>query len=114
MKSYLGDDGIWYSPAQRTAVHAALMRLIDAGEYIPKKVCAKCGQTEGIIDFHHRNYSHPYLFMDELCWRCHMMEHLNYRYPAEYLKYRKAILAGVKFAPVFTRDFANLREHGIV
>jgi hypothetical protein len=43
-----------------------------------------------------------------------MMEHLNYRYPAEYLKYRKAILAGVKFAPVFTRDFANLREHGIV
>ncbi len=114
MKSYLGDNGVWYTPAQRSAVDAQLHACISRGEYVPKKVCSKCGQDKGIIQFHHKNYSHPYRFMVELCWRCHMMEHLRHRYPEQAAAYDAQIVAGVKFAPVFTHDFEQLREHGIV
>ena len=113
MKSYLGDDGIWYTPEQRAAVDAQLKEAIARGEYVPKKVCSKCPQDQGIIQFHHKNYSHPFKFMVELCWRCHMMEHLRHRFPAQVAAYEAQVKAGVKFPPVYSHDFKQLRQHGI-
>ncbi len=113
MKSYLGDDGIWYTAAQRHAVDVQLQGCIERGEYVPKKVCSKCGQDKGIIHFHHKNYSHPFAFMVELCWRCHLILHLAHRFPEQAAAYDAQIAAGVKFPPVFSHDIKQLREHGI-
>ncbi|HLK60325.1 MAG TPA: hypothetical protein VKU00_27435 [Chthonomonadaceae bacterium] len=103
MKSYNG-----FSPAQRTRALAWLKKEYEAGRRQPPTVCQACGQTEGIIEAHSEDYSEPYgdhIGAYSFCYTCHMMLHCRFRNPQAWERYKEAIRRGVRYRPVYRRDF---------
>lgn len=106
---------------------ARSMGLLEA----PTK-CRCCGQTEGILHTHNKNYDVTLLLVpkiingtatqDEvnqvkevlvpLCWRCHMILHSKYRNLASYEKYFAEIKEGKQYPPVYKHNFEILKENG--
>ncbi len=109
MKSYKGWTG-----AQRTASLKKTNEAIRQG-IIPKpKKCKRCGQEQGIIQYHNHDYSDPIKYLEPLCWRCHMVLHSESRAPEACAKYWEEIGAGKTHPPVFSHNFKILEtDHGI-
>lgn len=98
----------------------------------PKK-CRVCGQTEGILMTHNKNYDVTLKYVPKmiagtatqeeieavkevlvpLCWRCHMIYHSKHRNPKAYKKYFEEVKDGKKvYPPVYHHDFNILKENG--
>jgi len=104
-----------WTGAQRAAMAQKTKAAREAGEIPYPSKCNRCGQVEGIIQYHNHDYSHPTKFLEELCWRCHMVHHSRYINPQACIDYWEAIAQGKQFPPVYAHDFGILaREHGIV
>ena len=63
-----------------------------------------CRQTEGFIDAHHEDYDKPLEFLS-LCYTGHMMLHCQSKTPEAWERYKKAIRQGMRYRPVYRRDF---------
>ena len=99
MKDYNG-----FSAKKRQEVHNWLKAEVEAGRVEWPKQCEACGQDQGIIDAHHEDYDKPLEFIG-LCYTCHMMLHCRFRNPKAWERYKEAIRRGVRYRPVFRRDF---------
>lgn len=109
MRSYKG-----YTEQQRKESLKKTKQAIKDGVIPVASKCNRCGQDQGIIQYHNHDYSDPIKFLEELCWRCHMVHHSIHRAPKQCCKYWEAIAQGKRFDPVFKHDFAILaRDHGI-
>lgn len=108
MGSYKGFSGL-----QRMACHTLILRAVSDGLIPPATECARCGQKEGILQYHNENYD-QYMDVERLCWRCHMIHHSDHRCPVACAKYWETIKAGHQWPPVYRHDFTILaRDHGI-
>jgi hypothetical protein len=108
-----------FSGAERIAYDKVLKKEIAAGLYKPKGVCARCGQDKGVIDFHTEDYSLPikHEHIEELCVRCHMIQHSKRFAADKCAEYFALVAAGKRFPPVLNRRaifYVLEREHGIV
>ena len=110
---YKGKNGKWWSPEVRTKVGQEMRKLMKEGKFNPEMKCNKCGQTEGTIHIHNHDYSHPTRYVEVLCWRCHMMNHVEYKFPKEVQAYYDEVQAGKMYPPVYKHNMSILREHGI-
>lgn len=104
MNSYNG-----FSGERRMEVHRWLRAEERAGRLTWPTRCEACGQTEGIMDCHHENYDEPLSFVG-LCYRCHLMLHCRFRSPEAWKNYCDAIMSGVRYAALYTRDFGVIIE----
>ena len=103
-----------WSSEERQKMYQLTKRLL-AEQGIPLKPpkCNRCGQTEGIIEYHNNDYSHPTKYLEPLCYRCHMAIHCEDRVPEAVKKYFEQVKNGKTFPPVFSRNFAIVRrDHG--
>lgn len=109
MRDYKG-----WTHAQRMASLYKTKKAIAQGIIPPPTVCNRCGQTEGLIDYHNHDYSDPIIFLEPLCYRCHMVLHCEYRAPEICMKYWTEIDSGKRWPPIYTRNFAVIRkDHGL-
>lgn len=109
MKSYKQ-----WSKADRLASLKKTKAAIANGVIPEATKCNRCGQTEGIIQYHNHDYSDPIKFLESLCWRCHMIHHSVYRSPINCARYWEEICQGKMYPAVHKHDFAILaRDHGI-
>ena len=110
MRSYNG-----FSPAQRNAAQAWPNDQWRRGVLPRPSSCCACGQDEGIIDAHAENYSRPFtaekLMRFPLCYRCHLILHCRFQHPAAWDKYRAEVRRGVRFQPIWHRDFDRILTH---
>lgn len=87
---------------------------IASGELLPANVvgCNRCGQHEGLVTYHFPWYA-SIKYAEPLCWRCHMITHLERSQPALCEKYWDEIKGGKQYPPVYKHDFLILkRDHG--
>ncbi len=103
MNSYNG-----FSGEQRTQVQRFLREEERAGRLLWPTRCEACGQKEGVFDCHNEDYDKPLEYVG-LCYVCHMMLHCRFRAPESWRRYCEAIMMGVRFGPVHTRDFAFIK-----
>ena len=95
-------------------------------------MCRVCGQTEGILQTHNKDYDVTLALLPKmiagianeeeieavkevlvpLCWRCHMIYHSKYRNYAAYKKYFEEVKNGKMYPPVYHHDFNILKENG--
>ena len=109
MKSYKGWTG-----EERTKSLRKTNEAIRKGIIPPAKKCNRCGQEEGIIQYHNHDYSDPVKYLEPLCWRCHMVLHSEHRAPEACHRYWEAVAAGKRFPPVFKSNLLILKkDHGI-
>lgn len=109
---YKDKNGTWWSPKQRSESAKKTRQAIKDGLYTPKGVCQRCGQNEGRIDRHNHDYSHPYKFLEEVCYRCHMMIHMEYRAPEQVAEYFRQVEAGRQW-PATMSIAVVCRDHSI-
>lgn len=105
-----------WSAEERRISGEKTYEAIQKGKIPKPSKCNRCGQTEGIIDYHNRDYSHPTKFLEQMCVRCHMMLHSVFRSEAAVLKYWEEIKAGKRYPPVHDRRkiIAIIRrDHGV-
>lgn len=103
MKSYNGFDH-----SQRTAALRWIKKEWAEGRRALPSKCCVCGQAKGIIDAHSEDYSRPFgahIGQFELCFRCHMMIHCRFRNPKAFATYCEALAKGIRFAPMYSRNF---------
>lgn len=109
MKSYKG-----WTKEQRLASLKLTKAAIARGEIPPAKKCNRCGQTQGIIQYHNEDYSHPTKYLESLCQRCHLVHHSARRAPEACKRYWDSIKAGKMWPPIVGHPFTALRrDHGI-
>lgn len=122
---FKGTTGTWYSPQERKTMARETKRLRAQGqsETQPTGKCNRCGQTRGHVSFHNHDYSHPYKYLEELCWMCHQVVHAEVYAPkacAEYWAWIKQGNQSVPFSksnmnqvwPVMRNKFGIFRPRG--
>ena len=78
---------------------------------IPKPCkCNRCGQDEGIIDYHNEDYSHPTKYLEQLCFVCHLIHHSERRNPIGRRNYFAAVAFGYRAAPAYTRSLGIIAQ----
>lgn len=104
-----------WTGAERQASLKKFNEAIRAGEFPAKPdKCCKCNQTQGIMQWHNTDYSHPTKFCIGLCWRCHMMLHSEHLNGPAVRDYFIQCAAGKMWAAIFKQDFSILRrDHNI-
>lgn len=110
------DTGKAWSKDERNCMAGHTKLIQEQGDIPhPRKLgCARCGQKEGIIHYHNHDYDHPWLHLEPLCWRCHLILHSWNRDQEACQRYWDEIAAGKQYPPVMQNDLGILRrEHGI-
>lgn len=111
---FKGISGEWYSPEERKKQARVSKLLRSKGLYRPTGKCNRCGQTEGKVSYHNHDYSDPVQFLEELCWRCHMVVHAEVYAKPACDKYWEEIKNGKVYEPL---PFGNWKQlaawHGI-
>lgn len=100
---------------ERMAFCDLIDEAIATGELQPfnKCGCNRCGQTQGLGTYHSPWYA-SLKYAEPLCWRCHMITHMERRFPKECETYWAEVKAGKQYPPVFRSDFGILyRDHKI-
>jgi len=103
VKAYNG-----FTPEQRTKALYWLRKQQADGLRTRHVVCHVCGQTKGTIDDHSEDYSEPFgdnIGRFGLCFRCHMIVHCRFRAPESFETYRRLVMTGIRFAPIYGRNF---------
>ena len=103
MNSYNG-----FTSEKRMEVHRWLRAEEAAGRLVWPTECEACGQTQGIFDCHHENYDEPLSYVG-LCYLCHLMLHCRFSNAEAWRRYGEAIGRGVRYQPLFTRNFGIVR-----
>lgn len=98
---FLGHTGQWYSGAERAAMSSITKKARSMGvpEAQYRGVCNRCAQDQGKVSHHNHDYSHPWKYLEELCWMCHQVVHAQVYAPAACDKYWRHIQAGGKSQP---------------
>jgi len=130
MNSYKKWSGEERTRSLRLTNKAKKMGLLDE-----PKMCRVCGQTEGILHTHNKDYDVTLALVPKmidgtatkeevemvkevlvpLCWRCHMILHSKYRNSEAYKKYFEEVKDGKKcYPPVYKHDYELLKENGFV
>lgn len=103
-----------WTKAERDRSYRLTRLAILTGVIPPPSRCNRCGQAEGLIHYHNHDYSDPIKYLEQLCWRCHMVLHCEHRAPDACAAYWEAIRDGFRWAPVHKHNFGILwRDHGI-
>lgn len=103
-----------WTAKERYASLKLTKKAIADGTIPPATKCCKCRQEKGIIQYHNEDYSDPIKFLLQLCWRCHMILHSQYRNPEACRLYWERIAKGEQDAPVYKHDFnILLKDYGI-
>jgi hypothetical protein len=109
MKSYKG-----WSAEQRMESFRKTMKAIEDGVIPKAHTCNRCGQKEGIIQYHNEDYSDPIKYLEMLCWRCHMMHHSKKRNPEAVANYFREVAEGKQYKPVYKHNFDILKiDHNV-
>jgi hypothetical protein len=101
-----------FSPKLREASYEFLKAEIASGRVRSPERCQICGETQGWLDWHAEDYSHPFgphIYAYELCFRCHMMVHTRFRFPERWARYIEQLEAGAVYEPLMNR-----REIGLL
>lgn len=110
MRTYKGVTGA----ARAKSLSTAKQMRIERGLPLTPPACQWCGQTNGILQWHNPDYSHPIDNSIGLCWRCHMMHHSEWISAAKVREYMDMVRDGYQWPPIFKTDFGILaRDHGI-
>jgi len=111
MRDYKG-----WTDAQRRASLEKTKEAIARGELAARPSrCERCGQDQGILEWHNEDYSHPTKHLVGVCYRCHIIcyhsAHIN---AAAVEHYCQQIERGVRWPPMFKRDFGTLaKDNGV-
>lgn len=131
----MGKIGRWrkWSGEERTKSFNMTAKALRKGLIPFASQCRVCGQTEGILMYHNKNYDVTLAFLPKLlagtaspeeidairevlvplCWRCHMIYHSYWRNPAAYKRYFAEVKAGKMYPPVYKlNDWDKLKENG--
>jgi hypothetical protein len=81
-----------FGPKIREESFDWLKAEIAAGRVPPPSRCQACGETEGHLDYHTEDY-----------FRCHMMLHSRFRFPARWHRYIEQLEAGAWWKPLLSR-----------
>jgi len=112
-----------WSAAERRASAWKTKKAIEDGTIPPPEDlgCNRCGQKQGILQYHNHDYSDPVKYLEPLCWRCHMIlhsTHINSQACQEYwdniwlCRFQEQ---SAPFKPVYKLDFIILRrDHSII
>lgn len=106
MKSYNG-----FSSEQRYRALHWLNAQYKLGARERPTSCEACGQARGIFDAHSEDYSEPFGAQTGrfgLCYRCHMMIHLRWRFPRAWDRYRERVSEGSYMTAFLGRSFQVL------
>jgi hypothetical protein len=107
-----------FSGAQRLRAQRWLNVMWSRGLLPRPSECCACGQREGILDAHAEDYSEPFAAGKtdafHLCYRCHMIVHNRRNAPEAWEAYRAAIVAGVRFAPMRSRNWWRFRAQHLI
>lgn len=109
MKNYRG-----WTHEERMAFNKVIDAAIKSGVLKPLKEvgCNRCGQKEGLLSYHSPWYA-SIKSIEPLCWRCHMITHLERWKPQVCEQYWEEVKAGKQYPPVFKHNFGILRsDHG--
>lgn len=104
------------TPAERAKSGAATNKAIKDGVIPPAKElgCKCCGQKEGIIEYHNPTYQSPTEGLEPLCYLCHMVLHSMHFAQEACRDYFLRVGRGERFGPVYSRDFGQLKQFGII
>jgi hypothetical protein len=98
-----------YTPTQRNRAQAWLNKQWAADAFNRPCQCIACAQTEGRIDAHAEDYSEPFAQHKtdafHLCFICHMMIHCRFGNAVAWLRYKRAIASGIRYAAFHGRNF---------
>jgi hypothetical protein len=93
-----------WTDKQRNASAYWTKKAIERGE-IPARPskCERCGQTEGVLEWHNSDYSDPVKYLVGLCYQCHMTLHREQRFPEACQRYWDEIDKGKMSKPHFKK-----------
>jgi hypothetical protein len=100
-----------WSPQQRLASLEKTKKAIRDGIIPNPTQCNRCGQTEGIIQYHNNDYSHHIDYLEQLCWTCHMMLHNEKRNPISHRIYFEFVELGYQGEPVYKHNWSKLDKY---
>jgi hypothetical protein len=113
MLSYNGFTG-----TQRNRAQAWLNKQWAVGAFNRPCQCVACGQTEGLIDAHAEDYSEPFAEGKtdafHLCFTCHMMVHCRFGNAFAWLRYKRAIGSGIRYAAFRCRSFPTFKSYFLI
>ena len=100
-----------WTDKERDTIAYQTRKAIRAG-LIPAKPsrCDRCGQTEGVLEWHNDNYSDPVKFLKGLCFRCHTVLHCEHLNPQSAKDYWDEIASGKQYPPVLSRNLGAVRR----
>ena len=121
-----------WSAADRERSLKLTKKAMSMGLLSAPTKCRCCGQTEGILHTHNKNYDVTLSLVPKmidgtatpeevamvkevlvpLCWRCHMVYHSKHRNPEAYARYFDEVKKGKMYPPVYRHDFNILKENG--
>lgn len=104
-----------WTPSQRNTSYRKTKKAIKAG-LIPERPsrCARCGQDEGILDWHNTDYRDPIKYLEGLCYRCHMVLHCAHLNPQAAERYWAEVAGGKIYPALHTRNIgAVMRDQGL-
>lgn len=103
-----------WTPSQRNASYRKTRKAITAG-LIPARPskCARCGQTEGILEWHNADYSDPVKYLEGLCYRCHTVLHCSHLNPQAAERYWAEVASGKTYPASHKKNIgAVMRDCG--
>jgi hypothetical protein len=103
-----------YKPSQRMAALRWFKQQIAKGlrDAVPIS-CDICKQTEGHLEFHSENYSHPYgdhIGQLGLCYVCHMMLHCRFNSPAKWQLYKTNLGNQIRYKAFKGRNWIKFKN----
>jgi hypothetical protein len=104
-----------WSAQGRQESYAKTRQAITDGLIPPARRCKRCGQTEGLVQYHNEDYSDPIKYLEPLCYRCHMMLHSEHLNPEAVTQYwREVFTEGKRYPPVYRPSYHKIMyEHGV-
>jgi hypothetical protein len=88
-----------WTAKDRNASAIKSKKAITDGIIPPPTKCNRCGQTEGVIEYHNADYSDPIKYLEQLCKHCHLNLHMEERNPAAARRYWEWISQGNRRLP---------------
>jgi hypothetical protein len=102
----------WTDKERNTSARKTNRAIKDG--IIPAKPskCNRCGQTEGVLEWHNDDYSDPIKYLEGLCYRCHMVLHCEHLNPQSAKEYWDEVGKGKRYPPSVTKNIgAVMSEH---
>ena len=100
---------------ERMALNKVIDEAIRSGKLKPfhEIGCNRCGQKEGLGTYHSPWYA-SLDYAEPLCWRCHLITHMERQDPKGCEVYWMEVKNGKQYPPIYKADISIIRrDHGI-